>query len=470
VRAGGNLAIRGASGKLLIALGLLFAVAAIELAVLAPTSPAAMAPRLGILAAAFALAFLMLRASVALPLATLTRALEFNPGQAPPGVDRGDEVGRIARALRAACLTRDAQAEAALTEIEARDRERRHRDASDRACREQASAKHIALIMEALRAVAAGDLGVRLGEASECGACFDQALHLIETAMRAFAASAGAMRAKSREIHQAADALGQEDEPDGNECEAALTRFVGADGDVARARAAIREIEATAADLAVAMREGAHALDDAATAGREIADATELIDGIGFQTKLLALNAAVEAARAGEAGRGIAVIAVEMRALAERSTQAAKAMNAKFAISSSRAREGSERMREARAPLEALSARARGLGEFVTEVEASVGERGREITEIGETLQRARDAARRDKQIAKGIVEAGASLEALVAKTSMLLRRFGLVEEELEAPPVAAIADREGRGMPSHPSARLAEPTRSATASTRARA
>lgn len=76
----------------------------------------------------------------------------------------------------------------------------------------------------------------------------------------------------------------------------------------------------------------------------EVASITNLIQNIAFQTNILALNAGVEATRAGEAGKGFIVVANEVRALAQRSSEAVTAIQHLMAKSGESIANGSQQV------------------------------------------------------------------------------------------------------------------------------
>jgi methyl-accepting chemotaxis protein len=138
-----------------------------------------------------------------------------------------------------------------------------------------------------------------------------------------------------------------------------------------------------AADLgANDMQQMSQAMLDIKQASDGIDKIIKNIDEIAFQTNILALNAAVEAARAGEAGLGFAVVAEEVRNLAQRSASAAKETAAKIEDSIVKSNRGVEISARVAANLEAIVAKVRKVDEVVAEIAAASKEQSQGIEQV----------------------------------------------------------------------------------------
>lgn len=117
-------------------------------------------------------------------------------------------------------------------------------------------------------------------------------------------------------------------------------------------------------------------------ASEDITKILKTIDEIAFQTNILALNAAVEAARAGEHGAGFAVVAEEVRALAQRSAQAAKETAAKIEDSVAKSHQGVQIGAEAAKSFETIQQQIRQLDELVAQIATASTEQNQGITQV----------------------------------------------------------------------------------------
>ncbi|MEM7057178.1 MAG: nitrate- and nitrite sensing domain-containing protein [Pseudomonadota bacterium] len=108
----------------------------------------------------------------------------------------------------------------------------------------------------------------------------------------------------------------------------------------------VADTEAIATDAATSAKSSGQAVEQAVEAMKQIAEKITVVEEIARQTDLLALNAAVEAARAGTAGLGFAVVATEVRKLAERSQEAAAEISTLSTESADLAETAGQRLNE----------------------------------------------------------------------------------------------------------------------------
>jgi methyl-accepting chemotaxis protein len=129
-----------------------------------------------------------------------------------------------------------------------------------------------------------------------------------------------------------------------------------------------------------------NAMETIRGASVDITKILKTIDEIAFQTNILALNAAVEAARAGEHGAGFAVVAEEVRALAQRSATAAKETAEKIEHSVSQSQQGVQLSAEVAKSFSDIRERIEQLDSLLSEIATASQEQSQGIGQISTAI------------------------------------------------------------------------------------
>lgn len=178
--------------------------------------------------------------------------------------------------------------------------------------------------------------------------------------------------------------------------------------DAETASRANREIAENGAAI---VREAVSAMENIRKSSNQITNIIGVIDEIALQTNLLALNAGVEAARVGDAGRGFAVIASEVRGLAQRTTDSAREIKALISESAVEVEAGSTLVGKTGQSLEQILQKAAEVADHMTAIARAAGQQSSGLGEVSVGVNQLEQVTQQNAAVAEETFAAASALE-----------------------------------------------------------
>ncbi|MBD8143253.1 methyl-accepting chemotaxis protein [Pantoea agglomerans] len=218
-------------------------------------------------------------------------------------------------------------------------------------------------------------------------------------------------------------------------CMEQLTATVKFNADNARQASLLAETATTTAQRGGQLvSEVVSTMDGISGSSKKIAEITNVINGIAFQTNILALNAAVEAARAGEQGRGFAVVASEVRNLAQRSANAAKEIATLIEDSVQRVGKGAELVSTTGGTMNNILKSVQDVDAIMKQIASASEEQSKGISQVGAAVTEMDSVTQQNASL---VEEVSAAASALALQTEALqasVSKFRLSSNRQTAP------------------------------------